>query len=198
MSLLGNVHGKVVHNRRVSQLSRHLSELLPNDARVLDVGCGDGLIASLIKEKRPDILIEGIDVLVRSDTFIEVKEYDGKKIPFADGSFDAVMFVDVLHHTDDPLAVLREARRIASKALIIKDHTDDGFLSNQTLSFMDWVGNKPHGVRLPYNYWTSRQWNEAVKTLNLKKKSGKRTGYLSEECKLDFRTLTPFVARLAC
>jgi len=28
----------------------------------------------------------------------------------------------------------------------------------QTLRFMDWVGNAPHGVVLPYNYQSSGQW----------------------------------------
>lgn len=168
MSILKNVHNKAVHNRRVRKLSEHLSRLIPEQAKVLDVGCGDGLIAGLIQEIRSDVSIEGIDVLVRSKTHIEVTQFDGVTIPFADNYFDTVMFVDVLHHTDNPLSLLKEAKRVAKNCLVLKDHTDDGLLSNETLTFMDWIGNKPHGVRLPYNYWTSAQWNEAVKNLNLK------------------------------
>jgi len=29
-----------------------------------------------------------------------------------------------------------------------------------TLRFMDWVGNRPHGVVLTYNYQSRRQWAE--------------------------------------
>ena len=141
------------------------------NAKVLDVGCGDGVLAGLMEKFRPDISIQGIDVLIRPQTQIPVTKFDGKEIPFADNEFDAVMFVDVLHHTDDPLVLLREAARTAKKCIIIKDHTDEGWFSNQTLSFMDWVGNKPHGVRLPYNYWTLEQWNNAFKKLNLKVES---------------------------
>ncbi len=32
---------------------------------------------------------------------------------------------------------------------------------------MDWIGNKPHGVVLPYNYWTRTQWNQAFAALGL-------------------------------
>jgi SAM-dependent methyltransferase len=199
MNILGNVHGKVVHNRRVLKLSSHLSKVLPPQAKVLDVGCGDGFIASLIMKARPDVSIQGIDVLVRPKTHITVTEYDGIKIPFDDNSFDVVMFVDVLHHTDDPLLVLREAERVASHSIVVKDHTDDGLLSNQTLRFMDWVGNKPHGVRLPYNYWTSNQWNEAIKTLNLKNDVWEQNlNIYPKTVDWLFGRSLHFVARLAC
>ena len=32
---------------------------------------------------------------------------------------------------------------------------------------MDWVGNAPHGVVLPYNYWTKSQWDVVFEDLNL-------------------------------
>ena len=56
-------------------------------------------------------------------------EFDGRTIPFDDGTFDAVTFVDVLHHTDDATVLLREAARVASTAVVIKDHLADGFLA---------------------------------------------------------------------
>jgi hypothetical protein len=37
-----------------------------------------------------------------------------------------------------------------------------------TLRFMDWVGNKHHGVRLPYNYWPEARWRAAWKALGLR------------------------------
>ncbi len=199
MSLLGNVHGKVVHNRRVLKLSSHLSKVLPPSAKILDVGCGDGLIASLIQEARPDVSIQGIDVLVRPHTHIKVTQYDGVKIPFDDKSFDVVMFVDVLHHTDDPLLLLAEASRVASKCLVLKDHTDDGLLSNETLRFMDWVGNKPHGIRLPYNYWSRNQWNHAIEKLNLENEVWEKDlDIYPKTVDWLFGRSLHFVARLAC
>lgn len=199
MSLLGNIHGKVVHNRRVMQLCSHLINILPPRAKVLDVGCGDGLIASLIQQARPDISIQGIDVLVRPNTHIKVTKYDGTKIPFEEKSFDTVMFVDVLHHTDDPFFLLAEAARVSSNCIVLKDHTDEGLLSNETLRFMDWVGNKPHGVRLPYNYWTLNQWDKAIKNLNLKKEVWeKNLGIYPKPMDWIFGRSLHFVARLSC
>jgi SAM-dependent methyltransferase len=167
MSLMERLHGDYVHSRRVRVLCDHLSQLIPSNGRVLDVGCGDGLLASLILERRRDAEISGIDVLVREKTKIPVKGFNGSTIPFPDKSFDVVMFVDVLHHTADPKLLLSEAKRVAAKAILIKDHRLNGFLARPTLRMMDWVSNAPHGVVLPYNYWSHQRWQEAFASLNL-------------------------------
>jgi len=135
---------------------------------VLDIGCGDGSISKRILQTRPDLTITGIDVLLRDETQIPVTLYDGEKIPFADKSFDAVIFIDVLHHTDNPDLLLREAKRVSKQAIILKDHTRDGLLAGPTLRFMDWIGNAAHGVNLPYNYLSERQWRSSCESLELR------------------------------
>lgn len=167
MSLIERIHGDYVHQRRVRVLRDHLAALIPQNARALDVGCGDGLLAHLMLQKRPDLELRGIDVLVREQTHIPVDEFDGLVIPHADASFDVVMFVDVLHHTQDPMLLLREAVRVARKAIVIKDHTLNGCMAPLTLHFLDWVGNARHGVTLPYNYWPQQRWFEAFDILKL-------------------------------
>jgi SAM-dependent methyltransferase len=164
--MLGAIHGKLVFDRRIQRLAAAIAERLPRDARVLDVGCGSGDLALLVMQIRPDVRIEGIDVLVRPDTAIPVHAYDGSHIPFPDNMFDAAMVIDVLHHTDDPGAVLAEIARVAPK-VIIKDHFRDGVAAGLTLRFMDWVGNAAHGVRLPYNYLSQREWRSVWNRLQL-------------------------------
>lgn len=165
--MIGALHENLVFNRRVRVLAGHFAALIPVKARILDVGCGDGLIDYLIQQQRPDVSIEGIDPLVRAKTHIPVRPFDGAKLPYPDASFDAVMFVDVLHHTADPKLLLSEAMRVG-KMILIKDHFREGFLANETLRVMDWVGNAHHGVALPYNYWSRSQWRAVTDDLGLR------------------------------
>lgn len=158
MSLLARAHGAAVFGRRVQVIADHLAPFLPADARVLDIGCGDGSVAAAVMERRPDVEIRGIDVLIRPTTHIPVERYDGVTVPHPDSSFDAVMFVDVLHHTDGAAAVLAEAARVSSGPIVVKDHVVQGVLARPTLRLMDWVGNAGHGVRLPYNYLSRAEW----------------------------------------
>ena len=113
MSVIGAAHANLVFGRRVRVLASQLANLLPENATVLDVGCGDGTLDSLILRSRPDLSINGIDILVRPQTHIPVVPFDGTTIPYPDGAFDVVMFVDVLHHTEDPMVLLGEAKRVA-------------------------------------------------------------------------------------
>lgn len=168
MSLLDRVHEGYVYDRRTRVLSDAMASLLPEGSAVLDVGCGDGLISRRILEKKPGVTIEGIDVLPRPHTHVPVRTFDGTNLPFPDRSFDAVMFVDVLHHTADPTVLLREAARVTRKWIVLKDHTRDGFLAGPTLHFMDRVGNARHGVSIPANYWPEARWRRAFDDLGLR------------------------------
>jgi SAM-dependent methyltransferase len=164
---VGVLHEKLVHTRRVRVLADHLVALIPPKARVLDVGCGDGTIDSLMMAKSRNISVEGIDVLVRPTAKIPVLPYDGIHIPFSSASFDVVMLVDVLHHANDPLSLLREAIRVG-KYLVIKDHFRQGLLASTTLRIMDWIGNAHHGVALHYTYWSPAEWASAFDALGLR------------------------------
>jgi SAM-dependent methyltransferase len=160
VSLLDVLHGQLVFERRVDRLADALAARLPPNANVLDIGCGDGSIAYAILERRPDLSITGVDVLVREATRIPVTAYDGSTLPFPDDGFDAACLIDVVHHSDDPQRLLSEAARVSRDAILIKDHVADGFLAVPTLKLMDWIGNARHGVRLPYNYLTAADWQD--------------------------------------
>ena len=174
MGLIERIHGEYVFDRRVRVLSRFLTKLIPDGARVLDVGCGDGLVAKLIREERPEVEIQGLDVLRRKHSHIPVVLFDGRVIPHPDESFDIVMFVDVLHHMPDPNFLVREASRVASHSIIVKDHTCNGLFADTTLRFMDWVGNARHGVELPYNFWPRKRWLEFFGKLDLEVRDWKK------------------------
>lgn len=166
--MIGTAHRRLVYGRRIATLARHLSELIPSGASVLDVGTGDGLLASRVLAARPDVTIEGLDVMARPSAFIPVRVFDGVRLPVPDRSFDVVMLVDVLHHAADQDALLAEASRVARGMVLIKDHLLLGALARPTLALMDWVGNKRHGVDLPFAYRTDGEWNAAFERARLR------------------------------
>jgi SAM-dependent methyltransferase len=166
VSVADALHGGIVFPRRIRVLSGHIAELLPDSGRVIDVGCGDGALATQVGRARPGLRLSGVDVFVRESAKIEVQRFDGRVLPFADGAFDAAMLVDVLHHAEDPEELLGEVSRVA-RIVVLKDHLADAPLARARLRLMDWVGNARHGVRLPYNYWTRSEWEEAFGRLRL-------------------------------
>ena len=197
MTLVGEVHGRFVHTRRVERLGRHLAALMPGRGTVLDIGCGDGRLARRIGELQPGLTVRGIDVLVRQGTAIPVDQFDGTHVPLADGAVDVALMVDVLHHADDPLALLREATRVARSAVVIKDHLREGVGAQATLRFMDWVGNARFGVSLTYRYWTRAEWREAFAATGLRVEQWKdKLALYPQPSSLLFDRSLHFVARL--
>ena len=164
--ILNNLHSITVMNRRVHRLSVALSDMFDSSGSVIDVGCGDGTVALSIQSFRPDLQFHGVDVFMRPNVAIPAKVYDGTNIPYEDNAFDYAMVVDVLHHTDDAAAVLSECLRVAKRGVIIKDHVLQGLAAEKTLRFMDWIGNRGHDVRLPYNYLTSDEWSRLFHDTN--------------------------------
>ena len=157
---LGQAHEKLIFNRRVRVLVDGIGAMLPAGAQMLDVGTGDGQIAKMIGERQDGTVVQGIDIMERETIHIPVTLFDGTTIPMDDNSVDVVTFVDVLHHTDDPQILISEASRVARKFVIIKDHLSENKFDHLTLRAMDWVGNAPHGVVLPYNYASRRDWDQ--------------------------------------
>jgi SAM-dependent methyltransferase len=198
VKLIETVHGSYVAGRRARVIAACLAEVVPAHATVLDVGCGDGEIAWLLNQLRPDLKLTGVDVLVREQTRVPVTPFDGRTLPLADDSFDVLTFVDVLHHCECPLGLLAEARRVARQAIVIKDHSLQGALAERTLRFMDGVGNRRYGVALPYNYLRPDEWTAAFDELGLTvDRRIDRLGLYPWPLSLAFDRRLHFLARLA-
>ena len=161
------IHNLAISRRRISVLSKHIANLIPPDATVLDVGCGKGDLSLAIKENNPDISIVGVDPLVRDNAVIKVQKFDGVMLPFRDNAFEYSILSDVLHHTENIFDLLRETRRVSKNGIIIKDHICSSPADLLILRIMDAVGNRGTGVTLPYNYLSLKEWNLLFQDLGL-------------------------------
>jgi SAM-dependent methyltransferase len=174
VNLIERLHEKCVKSRRVEALANAIAPLIPADATVLDVGSGDGRLAEAMLDRRPDLRVRGIDVIARPDSRIPVSQFDGATLSFPTASFDVVLFADVLHHTANAETLLRDARDVASQAVIIKDHCADGLLAWPTLRFMDRVGNARFGVAVPHLYLRWDEWQRMFSRLGMAATSVRR------------------------
>ena len=167
LSLIKTLHQKLVFTRRAEILSSKLISFIPDGASVLDIGCGDGKIGLLLKQKNSSIAIQGLEISPRPNCFIECKKFDGLSIPFKNSSTDVCVLVDVLHHTLYTKELLEETCRVSRKYVLIKDHLCENQLDFITLKVMDWIGNRPHGVKLVYNYLSHARWLEYFSSCQL-------------------------------
>jgi SAM-dependent methyltransferase len=164
---------------------------------VLDVGSGDGKVGVELLRRRPDLTLHGVDVLVRPDAALLTEQFDGRSLPYEDNAFDAVLLIDVVHHADDPEHLLSETRRVASAAVVVKDHLREGALAQATLAFMDRVGNERHGVAVKDAYWSRPQWELALASVGLQVASwNERLGLYPWPASMLFERTFHFVARL--
>ncbi|WP_432483883.1 class I SAM-dependent methyltransferase [Kineococcus esterisolvens] len=125
----GYVHGyapavRRSHGRRtVANSATHLLPRLRPGASLLDVGCGVGtLTADLAAHVAPGRVV-GVDssaevlqaarsAAAGRGVHVELTVADAHALPFADGEFDVVHAHQVLQHLPDPVAALREMRRV--------------------------------------------------------------------------------------
>ena len=171
LSWVSRSHESLVSGRRARVLAELLAAHVPRNSRVLDIGCGDGTVSSLIQSALPSAQIQGIEITERPACRIPCQAFDGTHIPFPDASFELCMLVDVLHHTNQIAEVLGEAARVSGRFVLIKDHLCESSLDFHTLKFMDWIGNRPHGVALPNNYQNRKQWDAHFDSAGLRLKN---------------------------
>ena len=111
------------HNQRI--VFRHKAALeLIKEGPILDLGCGDGLFLSLLKEKGiTGVGLEISEVAVRKAMRrgLDVRKFDftENKLPFKDNSFEAVVLLDVLEHLYQPEKILREIHRVTKESIIL-------------------------------------------------------------------------------
>jgi SAM-dependent methyltransferase len=102
--------GAALADRAIAQLPGRVDGVL-----VLDLGCGPGLYSAALAAAGAIVVsadIELGDVRAAAERVGRAMVADGRALPFADGSFDAVVCSNVLEHTPDPFEVLAEIERV--------------------------------------------------------------------------------------
>jgi len=136
-----------------------IAPMLEAESKVLDIGCGNAGLSKLLMEKGHKVTC--IDV-VDNSFFPEVKPlvYDGRTFPFKEITFDAAIFMTVLHHIPDDqhIDLLKQAMRVANKVIVMEDIFTHG-LGQKVTHFTDSLVNlefKGH----PHSNRTNKAWKQ--------------------------------------
>lgn len=131
---------------------------------ILEIGSGPG---SVLREFRAaGYTVEGLDVIDGSySADLKPALYDGTQMPYASTEFDTALLLTVLHHTENPDAVLSEAARIARRVIIIEDVYSSAWQRKYTkladsITNLEFFGH-PHSNR------SDREWKDTFERLNL-------------------------------
>lgn len=92
-----------------------LSASVPAGGEYLDVGCGTGAVLSELNRLGVGFGLDFSDDALRYSGERGISRLvrgNGEKLPFTDGSFDAVVGLDVFEHIPDDVAAFREAYRV--------------------------------------------------------------------------------------
>jgi demethylmenaquinone methyltransferase / 2-methoxy-6-polyprenyl-1,4-benzoquinol methylase len=96
---------------------------VPPGGRILDVATGTGLVARQLAtrtdartviglDQSEPMLTEGVRRSYPAGDRLRFVLGDGRRLPFADQTFDAVTFTYLVRYVDDPAATLRELARV--------------------------------------------------------------------------------------
>ena len=154
--------------------------LLPDEGRILDVGCGFGLFASYFGQTQPGRRIVGIDPNARR---VDLARHVAAAVGLGDpefrvgdvrdaaltGPFDGIYVLDVMHHIPvaDQQAVLERLRDLLSPGgvLVIMDITTE---PHHQLLFTKVLDRLMVGLDEPLGYRHHRAWGEMLSSMGFR------------------------------
>jgi SAM-dependent methyltransferase len=127
-------------------------------SRILEIGVGEGVVMARVRERFPDATIIGLDLPDHSlaDEWRELGLSclfgDATSLPFADGTFDLVLAIEVLEHVPNPDRALSELERVGTGALIASVPFEPIWRVGNLIRrrYISSLGNTPGHV----NHWT--------------------------------------------
>lgn len=137
-------------------------------SKILDLGCGSGIVGKTFGEVFKSE-VTGVDIIDQRIVSLDFQLYNGENLPFSDDTFDAVLINYVLHHCQDPIHTLREAKRVTKDKMVIYEDLPENIISK--------LSCKIHGISFAYlfqknkikgNFKSAGEWEKIFEDLGLR------------------------------
>ncbi|RAP38832.1 methionine biosynthesis protein MetW [Candidatus Marinamargulisbacteria bacterium SCGC AAA071-K20] len=138
----------------MNKITKQILDKVPKNAKVLDLGCGDGsLLSTLIKEKN----CSGYGIDLNHDCIIDCtkkgisafqSDMESGLDGFSDQFFDVVILSQTLQQVNKPLDLIKNMLRISKQAIV----TFPNF-AHWTIRFSLLFGDIPKSKALPYEWY---------------------------------------------
>lgn len=150
---------------------------------LLDLGGGSGEVSKLAQEVGCEVSIA--DVINWNKFNIPFIKVEGEKVEAEDNSFDQVILLTVVHHTDDIKALIKESFRLAKKRVIFMESVTENLPWYQYGAWIDWFYNRiihyskdlANKINVPCNFLPATGWEQLIwKLTGLKPTVSKNVG----------------------
>ena len=169
----GNTYDKYastnpVERRLLAGFFTKLDSLLPTSApaRILEVGVGEGKVATRLASMYPLAEITGLDL--PDDALRNHWRASGltglfasaEQLPFDDNTFDLVLAIEMLEHVERPERVLAEINRVATGPVVLTVPWEPAWrMANMARgAYLKDLGNTPGHIQ----HWTRRSFRTTV------------------------------------
>ena len=179
--VLGDFRSKKLSHLIVKKIIKYNKK---KTIKILDYGTGYQpkvvyfVYEQLVKKNKKKIIVDCYDFYSKKD-LKKLNRFKNRSINFYNifsiqknkKRYDFCMINDVIHHIgiekEEVIIKILNSLINISKIVFIKDHFQQGFLSNNIIRFMDFLGNYFNNVNTPDKYYTKKSFKKLLKKMKI-------------------------------
>ena len=162
--------------RRVLDRFKVVEKLLPDDASVLDIGCGDGAFLDHLRRTNPSRKVMGIDISKTAVESLKTRGINSKQIDPCrslasqlDDKWDYIVLMEVVEHIVDAEDLMRQVLELAPKRVYVTIPNTGFILYRMRLMFF---GRFPvtsiiYHMKEHVRFWTVKDFHQWAASINM-------------------------------